>query len=255
VRSSVVLAAALTALASTAHADSDDIITRPLTLAQGQVEAQLAIEGNLAANRFAEPLSFAPDVWVGISDKLTLGLTHSNSSLDRIQAGASFCARELFPLCNDAYRGSTIDARYAVLEGPLSIAPRARLMLRDIDPAKPALALGAELRWYHSRFLVESDPYLRLGLYNRDKGNRANLEVPIFLGIQPTCRWLIALHTGWDTDLAVWRDGWHVPVGLVVRARATTHLDVSVEGGLPSAGGPQNNSNQRSFSIAFSWRT
>jgi hypothetical protein len=163
--------------------------------------------------------------------------------------------RELFPLCNDTYRGSTIDARYSVLDGPLSIAPRARLMLRDVDPVKPAIALGAEVRWYRARFLVASDPYLRLGLYNRDKGNRANLEVPVWLGIQPTCRWLIALHTGWDSDLAVWRDGWHIPVALLVRARATTHLDVSGEAGFPSSGGPQNNSNQRSFVLALSWRT
>ncbi|CAN5876843.1 hypothetical protein BH11MYX2_BH11MYX2_31210 [soil metagenome] len=254
-RRHAVPAAALLALASSAHADPDDIISRPLTLARGHVEAQLAIEANLAFNRIGQPLSLAPDAWVGITDKLTLGLTHSNSSLDRIASGASFCVQELFPLCNDTYRGSTIDARFSVLDGPLAIAPRARLILRDTDPAKPALALGADVRWYRSRFLVESDPYLRLGLYNRDKGNRANLDVPIFLGIQPTCRWLIAFHTGWDSDLAVWRDGWHIPIALLVRARATTNLDVSVEGGLTSAAGPQNNSNQRAIAILFSWRT
>lgn len=253
-RSLFVLALVVLARAS-AYAEPQDIVSRPLVLARGQLEAQLAVEANLRTNLVGRPLSFSPDIWAGLTDRLTLGITHSNTSLDRIAPGASFCVGTLVPECERGYRGSALDARYLVHAGAFSIAPRARLVLRDVDPIKPAITLGALMRWQRGRTSITSDPYLRLGLANRDEGNRAALSVPIWVGIQPTCRWMIALHTGWDSDLAVWRDGWHGPFALLVRARATTHLDASVEAGFSTLFGPQNNVAQRAIVVALSWRS
>ena len=248
-------------IARTAFADSADFVARPLVLDTGQVSAQLVIESNLApSGGFARPLSFAPDLWVGVTRRLTLGIIHSDPSVDRISPGASVCVRTDELICTEVYRGGGLDALYAIdgfeASGQFSFAPHARLLLRDLDPVKPALTLGATARWQRGRFAVSADPFLQLGLGNNDRGNRAELWIPIVLAIQPTCRWVFELHTGWDSDVAIINEqGWHVPVGFAVRAAATTHLDLGGELGFTSLLGPQNNPKQRVAFVTIGWRS
>jgi len=252
------LATVLTAV-TLAHAEpsapATDVVTRPLVLPAGGFEARLTAEINLQKNRYGRPLSLAPDLWYGVTPRWTIGLVHSNPSVDRIDANATFCLRRFQTRCDRLYRGSGLDVRWSWKSGDFAVAPRARLLVRDVDPIKPAVTLGTQLRWTRGRFAVESDPYLRLGLANRDEGNRAALFVPIWLAVQPTCRWLLAIHTGWDAELAIARDGFHIPFGLVIRARATSQLDVGVEAGFTSLLGPQNNIKQRAALVTVGWRT
>jgi hypothetical protein len=244
------VALAMLLLTSTAHANSDDIITRPLVLAPGQVTAALTLEYSLTTRSVGTPVSVAPDAWVGVTDRLTLGVIHSSPSVDRIDARSSLCLRGTELTCDHAYRGSGIDVRYRLRD---DIVPRARVLLRDIDPLKPALTLGALMRWTHGRFSLRSDPYLRFGLANRGEGNRAAFVVPVWIGFQPTCRWLLELHTGADGDLAVIRDGWHMPFSAVVTARATSALDIVVEAGFSQLYGPQIDIRQRAVMITAAY--
>ena len=109
--------------ATHARANSDDIVSRPLALPAGSIAAELTIEANLAHHFWAQPLSLAPDVWWGATDRLTLGLVHSNASVDRFSPGASLCVRTDDVLyCDAVYRGSGLDARYLAVTGPISIA-------------------------------------------------------------------------------------------------------------------------------------
>jgi hypothetical protein len=249
----LVLATVLAAV-TVAHAEPRDLVTRPLVLDAGGIDARVTTEINLQKNRYSRPLSIAPDIWYGVTSQWTVGLIHSNRSVDRIDAGATFCLRRFQTRCDRLYRGSGIDVRWSWRTGALAVAPRARLLLRDVDPMKPAITAGALVRWTRGRFAIESDPYLRLGLANRDLGNRAALFVPVLLAMQPTCRWLLAIHTGWDSDLAVAGDGFHIPFGLVIQARATSQVDISVEAGFTSLLGPQNNIKQRAALVTVGWR-
>lgn len=231
-RSAVVLALLLASLESGAHAD-------PRT---GELEAQLVGEIDLAPNHVGTPTSLAPDLWWGVAPRWTIGLVHSGPSVDRIEAGATFCLHSSDPLvCDHTYRGSGLDARYAATDW---IAPRARLLLRDIDPLKPAVTLGATLHWQRGRFTVTGDPYLQLGLANTDRGNDHALVLPVQLAVA-VCRWRAWLDTGWNSDLSVWRDGWHVPVGAGVRASITPRIEVGGELGFASLLGPQNTPKER----------
>jgi hypothetical protein len=117
------------------------------------------------------------------------------------------------------------------------------------------VTIGALARWVHGRTALATDPYLQLGLANRDKGNRAALFIPVELRVQPTCRWAIELRSGWNSDLEVWRDGWHVPVDLGARVRATSQLDVAASFGFRSLLGPQNNAKERTVFVTVGWRT
>ncbi len=231
-------------------------------LARDQIETRLSLELNLSARLIGQPTSLAPDAWLGVTERWTLGVIHGSQSVDRIASGASFCVRQseshaatLPGSCDRPYRGGGIDARWRWRDGALAVAPRARLLVRDVDPWKPAVTLGALARWTRGRTAITTDPYLRLGLANRDRGNRAALVLPLWLAVQPTCRWMVALHTGVDGDLAVWRDGWHVPLAFVVTARATSQLDLTVEAGFPQLLGPQNDYKQRALIASVGWRT
>ncbi len=250
----MLMALAVVAAPAVARASPDDIITRALVLDPSDVAWRVTAELDLQPARFARPLAIAPDVWVGVLPRLTVGLIHSDASVDQIDSRASLCFRADATSCDHVYRGSGLDVRWSWREGPFAVAPRGRFLLRDVDPWKPAVTLGALARWIHGRYAITSDPYLRLGLANRDLGNRAALVVPIWLGIQPTWRWLISLHTGWDSELATWRDGWHIPAALEIIARVTDHLDLGVAAGFPHALGPQNEIQERAMSIMLEVR-
>ena len=257
-RAAATAAAATAALATLAaarpaRADTSDLVSRPLGLGRGELDAQLVAEVSLRP--LAEPLSLAPDLWYGAAPRWTIGLVHSARSQGLIDDGATLCFRGRPPLgCARAYRGSGVDARVHVREGPLAVAPRARLLLRDLDPVKPAVTAGALVRWTRGRFAITGDPYLRLGLASRDLGNRAALVVPIWLAVQPTCRWSLALHTGWDGELAILRDGWHAPIGLGTEVRVWGRLHVAAEAGFRSLLGPQHDLKSRTLALVLAWR-
>lgn len=223
----------------------------PIVLDRGEVLARLAIEANLERRKLARPLSYAPDLWVGVTERLTVGLIHSSRSVDRIAAGASFCVRELAGRCEHVYRGGGVDVRWAWRP---QIAWRARLLLRDVDPAKPAVAVGALVRTTRGRWSITTDPYLRVGLGNREAGNRDALVVPVWLGVRLGGSVELAVHTGIDGDLAVWRDGWHIPLGLGVEVTPSRAIAFGIEAGFTSLLGPQNTGDQRSVTVFASWR-
>jgi len=245
---------AVIAVPAAVRASPDDIITRALVLDPAAVIVRLTAELNLQTAQFARPLAIAPDVWLGVAPRLTLGLIHSDASVDQIDSRTSLCFRADARSCDHVYRGSGLDALWSWREGPLAVSPRGRFLLRDVDPWKPAVTMGALVRWTYDRYAITSDPYLRLGLANRDLGNRAALVVPVWLALQPTYRWLIALHTGWDSELATWRDGWHIPAALEVIARVTHHLDLGVAAGFPHPLGPQNDIAERAMSVMLELR-
>ena len=242
--------------ATRAHADnSRDLVSRPLVLAEHQVAAELVIEANVAPSSFARPLSFAPDIWVGVLPQLTVGLIHSDPSVDRIAPGASLCVRHVDLLCDATYRGGGLDVIYSALAGPIAVAPHVRVLYRDLEPVKPAVTLGAALKWTRGRYAVTGDPFLQLGLGNTDRGNRAALWLPIAFAIQPTCRWELELRTGWNSDLAVIRDGWHIPAYAGFVARATMQLDLGAGLGFTSILGPQNTPKERVVFATLGWRS
>jgi hypothetical protein len=144
-------------------------------------------------------------------------------------------------------------------EADLFVAPRARFVVRDLDPLKPAFLLGAYVRWTRGRYAVTGDPYLQAGLGNTELGNRHALFVPVKLSAQVS-RVELALRTGWHSDLAVWRDGWHIPVAVATRVRIGDHVDAGAMLAFASLLGPQNTAKERAlfFSLGFTadtgWR-
>ncbi len=246
------------ALASRASAQPTDLVARPLVLGQGELEGTLVADINLAPRQLGHSTSLAPDVWYGVTPRLTVGLIHSNPSVDRFAVGATFCVVHQPILgCEDTYRGSGIDTRWSAVTGDLAVAPRARVLVRELDPVKPAATLGALVRWRRGRFAITADPYLQIGLANRDQGNRHALFLPIAFAVQPLARWELSLQTGWnsivgtyagvDGDRHVITDAWHVPVVVGTRVAASAHVDLGIMVAFASLLGPQNTAKERAL--------
>lgn len=238
-----------------ARADPDDIVRRPLVLPQGSVELRLTAAINVQVRSVGEPLSLAPDAWWGVSPRLTVGLIHSDASLDQIATTGSFCVRRsAITLCDRLYHGSGVDVRYGVLDGDLALAPRLRVLVRALDPFKPAITVGGTLRWRRGRFAITTDPYLRLPLANHELGNASEIMLPLWLAVQPARGWLIALRGGFDADLVVIRDGGHGSFGVDVVARVTDDIDLGLTAGWASLFGPQHDGRHGTVMIGATWR-
>jgi len=213
-------------------------------------EVDLTLEVGLRARDLGAPVALAPDAWLDLSPRWRVGVIHSNASVDRIAAGGSLCLRTDELECTHVYRGSGVDVWWRWRP---SIAARARLLLRDVDPVKPAVTLGALASGRRGRWLVGGDPYLRLGLANRDQGNRAAIVLPVWLAAD-VGRARLALLTGWDGELAVLGDGWHIPFAASATVRTTPKIDLSLTFGWPSLVGPQNDFRNRALFVAVAFR-
>jgi hypothetical protein len=234
-------------------ASPDDIVTRPLVLEPGTIDVRLTLAINIQQRLISEPTALSPDAWWGVLPRLTLGLIHSDASLDQIAVSGSFCVRPSSSTCAHRYKGSGIDVRYSAFEGQFALAPHLRAVIRDTDPFKPAVTLGALLRWTRGRFAITGDPYLRVPLANAPLGNRFAINLPVWFAVQPAAGWMIALRGGFESDLVVIRDGGHVPVALDVAARATDQIDLGVEGGWASLLGPQKDARHATIMLAAGW--
>lgn len=217
-----------------------------MVLGRGEVYARLVTEVDLAPRSRARPLSYAPDLWLGVTEALTLGVIHSETSVDRIAAGSSFCVRQLATKCSGLYRGSGIDLR---MKWTRHVAWHVRVLVRDVDPVKPAVTAGALLRWNRGALFVASDPYVRIPLARTEAGNRTAVMVPVWLGSRLGDRVELAIHTGIDGDVALWRDGWHIPLGVRLEVTPARAIALGVEGGFTSLLGPQNTGDQRAIGV------
>jgi hypothetical protein len=246
----------LLALRVAAQAEPTDFVARPIVLSRGELDARLTLDLNLEPNQFGHSTSLAPDAWVGVTSELTVGVVHSYPSVDRFASGATLCVVHQEGIgCESTYHNVGVDARYGLLEGELAVAPRFRALIRETDPFKPALTFGALVRWTRGRIALTADPYLQLGIANTDQGNRHELWLPIAFAVQPIARWELALHTGWNSILAIWRDGWHMPIAFETRVAVTPALDVGAMLGFSTLLGPQNTAKERALFFTVAWRT
>lgn len=234
-------------LAATAHADDD------VALDASEVAVDLHVEVNLAHHFIGEPLSLSPDVWWGATDRLTLGVTHSHASVDRFEPGGSLCVTTDLLYCDSAYRGSGLDARYQLADGPLEVAPRVRALLVDVAPVKTAFTLGALARWHRGRVAVVTDPYLQLGVAGVTRGNRSAVVIPVELAIAVARRVELSLHSGFTSQLAALDGGWHIPVAVGGRVAVTRAIDVGATLAFASLLGPQNTPKQRALFVSIGW--
>jgi hypothetical protein len=242
-------------LASTAARADVPLIARPIALDRGAIDGRLTLETNLYAYSQWKPTSLAPDVWYGVTPDLTVGVVSSADALSQVGTGDGVCFGGIAHGCEQAYSNLGVDARWAIARGEWSVAARVRLVTRRWSPWLPSARLGALARWQRGRFAITGDPQLQLGLDHTDQGNRAQVNVPLWLAVAPTCRSEVYLRTGVYGELAVFGDVWSVPALAGARVAVTTHIDVAAEIGFQRLAGPLDEGKLRVawLSVAARW--
>lgn len=148
--------------------------------------AQAMLELELAKDTAFDPVSFAPDVFYGVTDALTIGLIHSSLGASGIigGSGSSLCFTDK---CDGVYNGFGIDGRYQFASGKVSAAANFGLYVNAFDPFQLAVKLGVIGRWRpspSSKLAVDFAPSLVLGLTEREPammggtGNKEVLTIP-----------------------------------------------------------------------------
>jgi hypothetical protein len=217
-----------------------------LVVPPGLIDVAITVEVNLGVREVAEPVSIAPDVWWGATDRVTVGVTTSARALSRYETGHGLCVHE----CERLYDNLAIDARGEV--APWAAA-RLRVVARSFAPFKPSARLGAVVRARRGAWAIEADPHVQTSLGNRALGNRDQVSLPVWLRFQLGCRAAGWVFTGARGEIAGLREKVVVPIGagVVVGLGA---VDVAIEAGLPAALGPQNQSKPRMAWLTVGWR-
>lgn len=161
----------------------------PITLGSGRIRITVPIVINLSADLVAKPVNVPLDVYYGVNDDLTVGLTHSQGvvqATSHYPIGAGVCLGGEDRLCEKVYNNLGLDAIYRFLPGTVQVAAHGGLdFLRLSDPNQLALRLGVLVQApLASRLAIIADPRITIGLTNRDEGfgNKEYLSIPI--GVQ-----------------------------------------------------------------------
>jgi len=198
-RTSIIIVLGLLVSVTTAHADSADssnspedkqhgslttgtqflpeqVVRRPLVLTHGMVELAVHAEANLSRKTNFEPLSLAPDLRYGVTDRLTIGLVHSNAAVGFVGAvGNGLCLGGARPnadpsmpaVCAHLYNSTGLEGVYSLSAGasPWALAVRGYAMVRGHGSTQAFGATsgaGARARWTKDRLAVQLDPALAI---------------------------------------------------------------------------------------------
>lgn len=220
------------------------VTARPLTLPQWMVELHVEAMIDISRDRVFKDISLPPDVYLGITDKFTLGIEHSRQmGVYGLPGTAPFCIGGDYCIARDkVYDQVALDGKYSVLrEEKIELAVHGMLGGQSLDPFGFGLRLGVAGRWRPAPiFALDFQPGLGIGISNRNyfrglaAGNKEYLYLPARGTIQATE--MISLFADlyflmpFDRFSDVYRLGINLGAGFAV----TKNIDIGPEFRLPA---------------------
>lgn len=199
-----------------------------MTLPKGRVLVQAFLEMNLSADAAFKPVSLAPDVWYGLKDDISIGLTHSANGSDGFYGGVgnSLCLTGDENGCGGLYRNLSLLGRYNLIDTGLGVAVQGGLVIADIDPFTVGLQVGAVGRWEHKplKLAVVAQPSVYLGLNKRDGdvltgavGNTERITLPVAVLYDVDGKLSVGAQTGLILGLDDLASQWVLPLSVGAR--------------------------------------
>ena len=204
-----------------------ELTKRPITLAKGMLEIQGTIGINLAESAIGKPFNISPDIYYGVSDKLSVGLTH----------GTGLCLSGTDGGCAKVYNDVGVDAIFAFMTGNLNVGAHGGIAISQIsDPLFAGLNVGVLVKFMSGKLAVTADPKVNIGLTERDF-NKESLNLPVQIAFQATPKLAAFLNTGIGGPLDGFGDAFAVPVGVGALFALSNKLDVGGQFLLPLVAG------------------
>jgi hypothetical protein len=230
---------------------------RPLTLAPMMLEIRGDTLGiNLSSDQVGKPIFVAPDLYFGINNKFTVGLTH--------QVGVCLGGAE--KNCAKGYNDLGLEAQYSLMSaGNLALMGHGALLLSSIaDPTIVGLDVGMALRVSGGSIAVKVDPTIYVGMIGRDEisplgalgnvGPKEYLHMPVELQYQLNFQTMVYLSTGLFGPTDGFGDFYAVPVGLGALFAINNRIDLGTEFKFLNAAGKNNSADFRELFVRFGLR-
>jgi hypothetical protein len=195
------------------------LVDRPLTNAAGMLEVRGdTFRLNLSKGSVGDPISLAPDIYYGVNNLLTVGITH--------QTGV--CITDA---CAKAYNDVGIDALYALMRvGSFQVSARGGLLFPQFSPDfAGGLNVGIASRLTVGKVAVRLEPTLYLGALGRSDGFKEFLSLPTQLQFQANPQTAVFLSTGIFGPLSGFGDAYQVPVGAGTLFAINNRIDIGLE--------------------------
>jgi hypothetical protein len=172
------LAAAVTLVAPPARAQEPDVgghALRSVTMSAAQLEIIVPVVINATSNEIAKPISIPLDVYYGVSDRLTLGLTHSGGSIQGVEPydlDLGLCVTGQDG-CERTYDNVGFDALFRLVSGLVQVAAHGGVELRSIADGALGVRAGVLIKAPLGLDLaILIDPRIIIGLTGLAPGER-----------------------------------------------------------------------------------
>jgi hypothetical protein len=211
-----------------------------MTLPGGKILFTAVVEANLAESSAGKPLSVAPDLWIGVSDRLTFGLVHSGRAatgfLTGFGTGLCFRGGGAAGPCGmglgDVYTFAGAEARIGLTEGGFAVAFVAGAHARAFDPELLlAGKAGFVARLHSSRIAIELAPSAYIGMTQRDF-NPDQFGAPVTIFLRLGGRFALAVQGGVTFFLDDVGNTWQVPAAAGFAWWVTPKLSIDAAFGL-----------------------
>lgn len=222
-------------------------------LPKGKALVDAYLELDLSSDRVFKPVSFAPDIWYGVTDDLTLGLVHSGVGATGFlgAVGDSLCLTGSDNGCAHVYNNVGLDGRYRIAR-PWSID--AGLYITSIsDPFQLAVKAGVDGRWVWNKVALQVQPSLFIGLTNREPdmgpANTETLFIPATVSYLVAPKVDLALQAGVALPFTNTSDTWSLPLSIAARFAATPRLGLGLAFSFPDLVGGNATTDLRSLTL------
>jgi hypothetical protein len=166
----------------------DELVRRPLTLAEGLGQLDVPVVVNLSTDEVGKPVFIPLHLAYGVTSTATLAITHA----------IGLCVTGTSNGCDKVYNDVGFEGLFSVVPGgPAQMALAAGLQFVSLsDPFAVAAVVGFDSRYGSSVLALRIDPRLSIGLNERDAGNRETLVLPVTLQVQATRNLLLSVGSG-----------------------------------------------------------
>lgn len=196
----------------------------PGVLPASKLQVGLTLELQATADKFAKPISLAPDLSYGVTPDLTLSLVHSRFARTGFRAavGGGLCLTGEDNGCGHVYDAAGVEAAYAVLRGPSALAAVVGLHGMSFDLGAYSAKVGVRYRMLAGKVAVTAMPSVLLGVTNRTATsdhpkNADSLWIPVGASYKASPALQLGLGTGLKGPLDGLGDAWEVPLGANVQ--------------------------------------
>ncbi len=225
---------------------------RPITgVAAGGIMVMGDLGVNMSKDSVAKPLTLAPDIWYGVSDKLAVGLVHSTWGITGFTGqGPSLCLSGETDGCSKLYRGGLLAAKYELSPG---LAADAGLVFdTGGDDTLFALKLGVTGMMPVGPLMLMYAPNIFIGVNKRDF-NKELISIPVFAAMPVNEQVMVGVQTGIQAPLKDFGDLYRIPVAVAGTYTLNPNMDVGAAFTFLNLAGKDSSADFRALNIFVKW--